>query len=60
MTIVWWLSVLGFGVGLFQTPNNNLKSPVRKSSRFNLVLRVHQNIVYLAALFADKMPIALD
>jgi EmrB/QacA subfamily drug resistance transporter len=24
LTIVWWLSVLGFGMGLFQTPNNNL------------------------------------
>jgi EmrB/QacA subfamily drug resistance transporter len=24
LAIVWWLSVLGFGMGLFQTPNNNL------------------------------------
>jgi EmrB/QacA subfamily drug resistance transporter len=24
LTVVWWLSVLGFGMGLFQTPNNNL------------------------------------
>jgi hypothetical protein len=38
----------------------DLKSPARKSIRFNLVLRVHQNIVYLAALFADKMLVALD
>jgi MFS family permease len=24
LTMVWWLSVLGLGMGLFQTPNNNL------------------------------------
>jgi EmrB/QacA subfamily drug resistance transporter len=24
LTVVWWLSVLGLGMGLFQTPNNNL------------------------------------
>ena len=23
-TVILWLSVLGFGMGLFQTPNNNL------------------------------------
>ena len=38
----------------------DLKSPVRKSSRLNLVLRVDQNIVDLTALFADKMLVALD
>jgi MFS family permease len=24
VTVVFWLSILGFGMGLFQTPNNNL------------------------------------
>ena len=38
----------------------NLKSPVREPNRFDLVLRVDQNIVYLAALFADKMLVAFD
>ena len=38
----------------------NLKSSVRESSRLDLVLGVHQNIVYLAALFADKVLVALD
>src|SRR5262245_66261953 len=38
----------------------NLKPSVRESSRLDLVLGVHQNIVYLAALFADKVLVALD
>lgn len=38
----------------------NFKSPVRKSSRLDLVLGIHQNIVHLAALFANKMLVALD
>jgi hypothetical protein len=38
----------------------DFESPVRKSSRLDLVLRVDQNIIYLAALFADKMLVALD
>jgi hypothetical protein len=38
----------------------DLESPVRKSSRLDLVLRVDQNVVYLPALFADKMLVALD
>jgi hypothetical protein len=38
----------------------DLESPVRQSSRLDLVLRVDQNIVYLPALFADKMLVGLD
>ena len=38
----------------------DLKSSVRESSRLDLVLGVHQNIVYLAAFFADKVLVALD
>jgi hypothetical protein len=38
----------------------DFKSPVRKSGRLNLVLRVDQNIVYLAALFTDKMLVSFN
>jgi len=38
----------------------DLKPSVREPRRLNLVLRVDQNIVYLAALFADKMLVAFD
>jgi hypothetical protein len=31
----------------------DFESPLRKPSRLDLVLRIHQNIIYLAALFAD-------
>jgi hypothetical protein len=38
----------------------DFESPVRKSSRLDLVLRIDQNVIYLAALFTDKMLVALD
>ena len=38
----------------------DLESPVRQSSRRNVVLRIDQNIEYTAALFTDEMLMALD
>ena len=38
----------------------DFESPMRKSSRLDLVLRINQDIIYLAALFADKMLVAFD
>src|SRR5918996_1198417 len=38
----------------------NLEPCVRKSSRLNLVLRVHQNVEHLTTFFADEVLVALD
>jgi len=39
---------------------SSVRDSVRESSRLDLVLGVHQNTVYLAALFADKVLVALE
>src|SRR5580765_3108795 len=38
----------------------DLESPVRQSSRRNIILRVDQNIEHPAALFTNEMLMALD